>query len=275
MADAEFLFGRRRRSAPSVVRNLVQTQVVTNVEKFNMDFKAAGVIGIPVRPSFVNRQFIRQYRGGFAGHWFGQGGRMCLLPSMIWVAMKPSVTLRLAETEYRQIQNNWNAGRSVGLAAGSVFFRNNAFRQLAESNSELLSDSFNPEVLSYMRETGDLEDTAVFRELSASDEETLDSAQFRELSDTEDVAQFIIKAFEDDEAFDDTEVQEDMLASQGEDSLESMSSSDFLFRRRRRSPPPPRPPPPPPPPPREKVYEASFSSNSNLPQIIAYTSDIL
>jgi hypothetical protein len=208
---------------------------------FKLDFKAAGIIGIPIRPRYLDRHFIRQYRGRVPAGWFGPGGRMCLLPSIIWVAMKPSVTLRLSEGEFQHMQSHWQSGASIGVVAGSFVFRNQQFKQVALSEeSDRLKYLFSDEAIQMMIDTNDLEDTATFtvREETplADEEESLSDADAE--SDTEADADFVLRGMPGP-------------------ILVGPNSPVILMRQN------------------TKVFEASFSSNSGVLQIIAITSDIL
>lgn len=268
---ASGLFGRRRRrSAP-----VVQQPITIASKKFHMDMKASGLIGIPVRSQVIDRNFIRQYRAHFQGNWFGAGGQFGLVPSIVWVAMRPHVVLRLSESEFHIVQQSW--GRSLGLAAGGVFFRNNNFRQtvLDDATNEVLGSMFSEETLNTMRENKDLQDTASFVIKSTNEmgeEMVLQEGLLEDFQEDllRDTAEFSVKEDDDDILASQLDQEEEGLF----EDLDAHLADAQLFgrRRRRRSDPPP---PPPPPVIHEKVYEAVFQSNSHLPQVIAITSDIL
>uniref|UniRef100_A0A7S1KNB6 Phospholipase B-like n=1 Tax=Percolomonas cosmopolitus TaxID=63605 RepID=A0A7S1KNB6_9EUKA len=239
--DDTFLF-RRSRRAPTPVPI---TTITVKSEKFKVDFQAKGLQGITIAPgAWFDKTFIAQNAGNLQ-EFFGKGGKMPIIPKIVWVAQNPHVVVELSESEWQKFQHSWNSPSTVGMSIGGTFFRTSHFKQK-------------------MTDDDDVKESAKAFYLNE------DNAPFHA-----DVATFTVVNADDDVA-----VVMDEQTAEADDHTDLLTMNDdintdedtFLFRRRRRSPPPP---PPPPVIVHEKVYRAEFRSTDPRPQIIAVTGEIL
>lgn len=263
--------GRRRRRRSSVPP-LVLGPIYVKSERFHMEMSAQGLAGIVVGIPGVDRSFIRRQRTNFNGNWFGRKGQFALMPSIVWVVMRPEVVLRLSESEFVKLREKWNSDKSLGVAVGGIFFRNANY-----NSARQLIDIFPQDVLEDLLMDDGLKDKATVTVRSVDrhgDETVLEECLLEDFDfsstvmHTPDSATFRIG----DDVLD-TENEELEFLEMQDDEAESHAYSELFGRRRRRRGTPP--PPPPPPTIHEKVYEVKFTSESVHPHVIAVTSDIL
>lgn len=236
-SDTKFLFRRRRSSPPPPP--VIPKPVIIHTNTFKMHFMAKDVKPIRVQPgAWFDRNLIKKYAGQVNG-FFGAGGKLSLIPTTFYVAIKPRVEITVSESQFGALKNDLDNRNVLYFLVGGTHFKN--------YQAHLQSDDPLEEA-----------DEIYYEEVDA------DGNPINATVAAQVAAPSAILSHNHEET---TQESDEKIEKYAE-------NSDWFWRRRRRPPPPP-PRPPPPPPRVERNYRVVFQSNSNTPQIVAVISDQL
>jgi len=134
-SDSSFLLRRRRRrrnQAPPPV------PVIISTKQFEMTFTASSLTLYQIAPGeWFDRNFLTHYRGVLREFFDHNHGSMPLIPSVVFVANNPKVTLKITNTVYVNIAQQLNINTAQVLRIGGLEFKGSNVRTLGDDVYEL------------------------------------------------------------------------------------------------------------------------------------------
>lgn len=147
---------------------VTQLPIHIHSDHFSMVFEAQGFMGIKVSPGdWMDQTFINKYSDELSRLGFiGPNGKLPLVPRIIWVALKPAVSVTLRTTEIQKLVSRFQDSKTAAISIGGIRFTSHSIQAFDDTNRGLQPDYVTLSEPKYLDiEANDLQRTDFEREM--------------------------------------------------------------------------------------------------------------
>lgn len=115
---------------------VTQLPIHIHSDHFSMIFEAQGFMGIKVSPGdWMDQSFIRTYSAELNRLGFiGPNSKLPLVPRVIWVALKPAVSITLKTTEIQKLVSTFQDSKTAAISIGGIRFTSHSIQALDDTD---------------------------------------------------------------------------------------------------------------------------------------------